>query len=112
MTMVRDKHIATSKRLRPVDLRKQLLPGTIEHALNHLLDHEIGLRTIPQYLKNTSAYADRGMARRCRAHLRAAYGWLGVLHFTYRDSLQINELKTRLHEVQLREGAVVDGRLA
>ena len=41
--MARYKHIDTSPRLLPVDLRRQLLPGTFEHALNHLLDHEIDL---------------------------------------------------------------------
>ena len=39
--MARYKHIDTSPRLLPVDLARQLLPGTFEHALNHLLDHEI-----------------------------------------------------------------------
>jgi hypothetical protein len=38
--MARYKHIDTGPRLLPVDLHKQLLPGTIEHALNHLQDHE------------------------------------------------------------------------
>jgi len=41
--MARYKHIDTSPRLLPVDLGQQLLPGTFEHALNHLLDHEIDL---------------------------------------------------------------------
>ncbi len=41
--MARYKHIDTSPRLLPVDLAQQLLPGTFEHALNHLLDHEIDL---------------------------------------------------------------------
>ncbi len=39
--MARYKHIDTSPRFLAVVLRRQLLPGTIEHALNHLLDHEI-----------------------------------------------------------------------
>ena len=26
-----------------VDLQRQLLPGTFEHALNHLIDHELDL---------------------------------------------------------------------
>jgi hypothetical protein len=34
--MARYKHIDTSPRLLPVDLARQLLPGTFEHALNHL----------------------------------------------------------------------------
>ena len=41
--MARYKHIDTNPRLLPVDLSKQLLPGTFEFALNHLLDEEIDL---------------------------------------------------------------------
>lgn len=41
--MARYKHIDTSPRFLAVDLQRQLLPGTIEYALNHLLDHEIDL---------------------------------------------------------------------
>ena len=41
--MARYKHIDTSPRFLAVDLQRQLLPGSIEHALNHLLDHEIDL---------------------------------------------------------------------
>jgi transposase len=41
--MARYKHIDTSPRLLPVDLARQLLPGTFEHALNHLLEREIDL---------------------------------------------------------------------
>lgn len=41
--MAHYKHIDTSPRILPVDLAQQLLPGTFEHALNHLLDHEIDL---------------------------------------------------------------------
>ncbi len=41
--MARYKHIDTSPKFLPVDLSRQLLPGTFEHALNHLLDHEVDL---------------------------------------------------------------------
>ena len=41
--MARYKHIDTSPRFLAVDLQRQLLPGTLEYALNHLLDHEIDL---------------------------------------------------------------------
>src|SRR5882757_114295 len=41
--MARYKHIDTSPRLLAVDLSQQLLPGTFEHALNYLLDHEVEL---------------------------------------------------------------------
>jgi hypothetical protein len=42
--MARYKTIDTSPKFLPVDLARQLLPGTFEHALNHLLDHEIDVR--------------------------------------------------------------------
>ena len=38
--MARYKHIDTSPRLIAVDLERQLLPGTFEHALNYLVDHQ------------------------------------------------------------------------
>ena len=41
--MARYKHIDTSPRFLAVDLQRQLLPGTLEHALNHLPDREIDL---------------------------------------------------------------------
>ena len=41
--MARYKHIDTSPRFLAVDLQRQLLPGTFEYALNHLLDHELDL---------------------------------------------------------------------
>lgn len=37
------KHIDTSPHFLFVDLQRQLLPGTFEHALNHLIDHELDL---------------------------------------------------------------------
>jgi len=41
--MARYKIIDTNPRLLPVVLTQQLIPGTFEHALNHLLDNEIDL---------------------------------------------------------------------
>jgi hypothetical protein len=41
--MARYKNIDTSPRFLAVDLQRQLLPGTFEYALNHLLDHELDL---------------------------------------------------------------------
>jgi hypothetical protein len=35
-----------------VDLEAQLLPGTFEHALNHLLDHEIDLSAFDARFNN------------------------------------------------------------
>src|SRR5512140_1990030 len=41
--MARYKHIDTSPRFLALDLQRQLLPGTFEHALNHLLDNALDL---------------------------------------------------------------------
>ena len=41
--MARYKPIEPSPRFLPVVLEHQLVPGTFEHALNHLLDHELDL---------------------------------------------------------------------
>lgn len=41
--MARYRIIDTNPRLLPVVLTQQLIPGTFEHALNHLLDNEIDL---------------------------------------------------------------------
>ena len=50
--MARYKRIDTGLKLLPVDLSRQLLPGTFEHALSHLLDHELDLRTLDERFRN------------------------------------------------------------
>ena len=50
--MARYKHIDTSPRFLAVDLSKQLLPGSFEHALNHLIDHELDLSSFDSRYKN------------------------------------------------------------
>jgi len=50
--MARYKHIDTSPRLIAVDLERQLLPGTFEHALNYLVDHELDLSRFDVRYKN------------------------------------------------------------
>lgn len=57
MSMARYKHIDTSPRLLVVDLSQQLLPGTFEHALNYLLDHEIDLSGLDARFCNDEAGA-------------------------------------------------------
>ena len=37
--MPRYKPIDTGMKLLPIDLSRQLLPGTFEHAVSHLVDH-------------------------------------------------------------------------
>jgi len=50
--MARYKHIDVSPRFLAVDLKRQLLPGSFEHALDHLLDHEIDLSALDARYKN------------------------------------------------------------
>jgi transposase len=89
--MARYKTIDTSPRLLPVSLQAQLLPGTFEYALNHLLDHEIDLGRFDARFRNdecgASAYppamllkivlfaysrgivSSRAIERACREHV-------------------------------------------
>ena len=59
--MARYKHIDTSPRFLAGDLQQQLLPGTFEHAMSHLIDHELGLTGFDTHYCNdvtgASAYA-------------------------------------------------------
>jgi hypothetical protein len=61
--MARYKPIDTSPRFIAVDLERQLLPGTFEHALNHLVDHQLDLSRFDARYKNdltgASAYAQQ-----------------------------------------------------
>ncbi len=50
--MARYKQIDTSPRFLAVDLERQLLPSTFEHALNYLIDHEIDLSRFGTCYKN------------------------------------------------------------
>ena len=50
--MPRDKYIDTQPTLVPVDLARQLLPGTFEHAVNQLLDHAIDLSGFDARVRN------------------------------------------------------------
>ena len=89
--MARYKPIDVSPRFLAVDLKRQLLPGTFEHALDHLRDHEIDLSALDARFKNdetgASAYppamllkvilfanaqgivSSRGIERACREHV-------------------------------------------
>lgn len=55
--MARYKTIDTSPRFIALDLERQLLPGTFEHALNHLLDHEIDLSALDARYRNDATGA-------------------------------------------------------
>jgi hypothetical protein len=50
--MARYKHIDTSPRFLAVDLQRQLLPGTFEHAMNYLIDHKLDLSGFDARFKN------------------------------------------------------------
>jgi transposase len=89
--MARYKYIDTNPRFLAVDLTRQLLPGTFEHALNHLLDHEIDVSHFDARFRNdatgATAYppamllkvvlfaysqgivSSRGIERACREHV-------------------------------------------
>ncbi len=66
--MARYKHIDTSPRFLAVDLERQLLPGTFEHALNHLVDHQLDLSRFDARYKNdlTGARLPAGHAAQSR----------------------------------------------
>ena len=61
--MARFKPVDYSPRFLAVDLSYQLVPGTFEYALHHLLDHEIDLSEIESRYRNdevgASAYEPR-----------------------------------------------------
>jgi transposase len=50
--MARYKYIDTQPKLIPVDLAAQLLPGSFEHALNHLLDRAVDLSHFDARFRN------------------------------------------------------------
>ncbi|MCU0647844.1 MAG: transposase [Gemmatimonadaceae bacterium] len=55
--MVRDKPVDTQPKLLPIDLAAQLLPGTIEDALHHLLESAIDLTPFGARYRNDEAGA-------------------------------------------------------
>jgi hypothetical protein len=68
--MARYKHIDTSPRLIAVDLQQQLLPGTFEHALNHLLDHELDLSGFDARFNNDVTGATAYTLAKMLSHLK------------------------------------------
>jgi transposase len=89
--MPRYKRIDTNPRFLAVDLAQQLLPGTFEHAVHHLLEHQIDVSVFDARFRNDAvgataypprmllqvvlcAYAhgivsSRGIARACEEHV-------------------------------------------
>ena len=50
--MARYKDVDSGMKLLAVDLSRQLLPGTFEHALSHLIDHELDLSHFDAHYRN------------------------------------------------------------
>src|SRR4051794_22598628 len=89
--MARYKAMDTSPRFLAVDLARQLLPGTFEHAVHHLLEHSIDLSAFDARFRNDTTGApayppamllkvvlvgyahgvvsSRGIERLCREHV-------------------------------------------
>ncbi len=55
--MARYKPLDTNPQFVAIDLARQLLPGTFEHALNHLLDHEVDLSHFDARFRNDATGA-------------------------------------------------------
>lgn len=103
--MARYKDVDSGMKLLAVDLSRQLLPGTFEHALSHLIDHELDLSHFDAHYHNdergSTAYpptmllkvvlfaysqgivSSRAMERACRDHVTfIALSGDSVPHFT------------------------------
>ncbi len=50
--MPRFEPIDTGMKFLPIDLSVQLLPGTFEHALSHLIDRELDLHIVEAHFNN------------------------------------------------------------
>ncbi len=82
--MARDQSLDTNSQFLSVDRARQLLPGTFEHALNHLLDHEVDLAHFDARFRNDTTgapayppallpfYKTRPVSAANRAHSTAA----------------------------------------
>ena len=55
--MARYKSIDTNPQFLAVDLARQLLPGTFEHTLNHLIDHAVDLSAFDARFRNDTSGA-------------------------------------------------------
>jgi transposase len=89
--MARFKHIDTQPKFLPVDLARQFLPGTFEHAVHHLVEHALDLTPFEARFRNDTTGApayppalllqvvlagyahgvvsSRGIAELCREHV-------------------------------------------
>ena len=85
--MARYKHIDVSPRFLAVDLHRQLLPGSFEHALNHLIDFELDLSSFDTRLKKSNR-SDNESAKMATSK--------GVIQGAQRDCL-VHNIEKRAH---------------
>lgn len=57
--MARHKGIEPNRKFLPILLSEQPLPGAFEHALNHLVDHELDLSGLDERFCNDAARPPR-----------------------------------------------------
>ena len=73
--MARYKDIDTSPRFIAVDLQRLLLlPGSFEHALNHLIDHELNLSSFDAHYSNDASMKQRIDSAEGRARYAMRFG--------------------------------------
>jgi transposase len=125
----------TQPKFLPVDLARQLLPGTFEHAVNHLLDEAIDLSAFDERFRNDetgapaypprmllkvvlAAYAhgvvsSRGIERLCEEHITfiALCGdrrphFTTIAHFVSTCSAEIARMFAAVVAICDREGLV------
>ena len=63
--MARCKSLDTNPQVLSVDRARQLLAGMFEHALNHLLDHEVDLAHFDARFRNDTTGAPAYRPLRC-----------------------------------------------
>lgn len=56
--MARFKPIHNGLKLLPVDFDRQIIPGSFEYALCHLVDHELDLSAFHAVIGSIAAYRD------------------------------------------------------
>jgi transposase len=133
--MARYKDVDSGLKLLAVDLGRQLLPGTFEHALSHLMDHELDLSHFDAHYHNdatgSKAYppamllkvvlfaysqgivSSRAMERACRDHVTfMALSGDSAPHFTTIASFisgreqDIKEVFAAVLSICLRQGLI------
>jgi hypothetical protein len=98
--MARYKQIDTSPRSLAMDLEAQLLHGIFEHALNHLLDHEIDLSAFDVRFKNDDIGASAFPPAMLLKVVLLAYSRKRGSGLTYSQSSALFLAEVRTHPAQ------------